>query len=164
MALSSTPTSRRLALMKPKRLPSVCRLARSTSTKASRSRASIGTASNRRTSSGRRLPWRAGDAPARPALAWRPAPGPGGPSAAGVGGAEDGVARPAHRLAVAGGQDAGVEVVHQRRVDVRVHLLDLVEEDDARRVLLGEDVQHALVRADVATRRADQPRHRVRLG
>src|SRR5262249_37938645 len=48
----------RLALMKPKRWPKVCRLARRTATKCSFSRASIGMASKRRTNSGRRLPWR----------------------------------------------------------------------------------------------------------
>ena len=60
-----------------------------------------------------------------------------------------------------------VRVVHhlqQDVEDVRVRLLDLVEQHDAVRVLVDRVGElAALIEADVARRRADQPRHRVLL-
>ena len=62
------------------------------------------------------------------------------------------------------GQPAVLEHLQQRVEDVRVRLLDLVEQHDGERLaahLLGELA--ALLVADVAGRRAEQPRHRVLL-
>ncbi len=66
--------------------------------------------------------------------------------------------------AVVVGQRAVVHDLEQHVEDVGVRLLDLVEQEHGVRLLrdrLGE--QAALVEADVARRRADQPAHRVAL-
>ena len=63
------------------------------------------------------------------------------------------------------GEPAFLEDLQQRVEDVGVRLLDLVEQHDRERLaahLLGELA--ALFVADVARRRAEQPRHRVLLG
>ena len=57
-----------------------------------------------------------------------------------------------------------VHDLQQDVVDVRMRLLDLVEEHHAVGVrAYGVDEQAALFEADVSRRRADQPRHRVLL-
>ena len=69
------------------------------------------------------------------------------------------------RAALAVGEPAVVEHLQQDVEDLGVRLLDLVEQYDGVRPAphrLGELA--ALVVADVAGRRADQPRHRVLLG
>ncbi len=69
------------------------------------------------------------------------------------------------RAALAVGEPAVVEHLQQDVEDLRVGLLDLVEQDHGVRPAadrLGELA--ALVVADVAGRRTDQPRHRVLLG
>jgi hypothetical protein len=69
-----------------------------------------------------------------------------------------------HLLAERVGSDAVVHDLQQDVVDVRVRLLDLVEQDDRVLVLVhrvGE--QAALVVADVARRGADEPRDGVAL-
>ena len=75
----------------------------------------------------------------------------------------DGVAE----VGLAAGVVGERRVVHhlqQDVVDVGVRLLDLVEQHDAVRMRAhGVDEQAALLEADVAGRRADQPRHRVLL-
>ncbi len=68
------------------------------------------------------------------------------------------------RAALAVGQAAVVQHLQQHVEDVRVRLLDLVEQDDLVRPAanrLGE--RAAFLVADVARRRADQPRDRVLL-
>src|SRR5882724_8277576 len=84
--------------------------------------------------------------------------------AAEVGGHDhDGVAE-VHRAALAVGEPPVVEHLQQHVEDVRVRLLDLVEEDDRVRAAtdgLGELA--AFVEADVARRGADEARHRVLL-
>ena len=68
------------------------------------------------------------------------------------------------RAALAVGQPAVVEQLQEDVEDLRVRLLDLVEQDDGVRAAphgLGELA--ALLVADVAGRRADEPRDRVPL-
>jgi hypothetical protein len=66
--------------------------------------------------------------------------------------------------AVVVGERAVVHHLQQDVVDVGVRLLDLVHQQHAVR-MLGDRLRQlpALVEADVARRRADQPRHRVAL-
>ena len=67
-------------------------------------------------------------------------------------------------LAVVVGQLAVIHDLQQHVEQVRMRLLDLVEQQHAMRMLVdavGE--QAALVEADIAGRRADQPRHGVAL-
>ena len=83
---------------------------------------------------------------------------------AGVGRHDDDDVAEIGLAAVVVGQRAVVHHLQQDVEDVRVRLLDLVEQQHRVRLLgdrLGE--QPALVEADVAGRRADQPRHRVAL-
>ena len=66
--------------------------------------------------------------------------------------------------AVVVGQRRVVHHLEQDVVDVGVRLLDLVEQHDRVRVLVDRVGElAALIEADVARRRADQPRHRVLL-
>ena len=61
-------------------------------------------------------------------------------------------------VAAAGGEDAVVQDLQELVEDARVRLLDLVEEDDAERLLPDRVGQLAAdVVSDVARRRADQP-------
>ena len=99
-----------------------------------------------------------------------PAPTPSAPPALhdvlapDVAGHDDDRVPEVHHPALAVGEPAVVEDLEQHVEDVRVRLLDLVEEDHAVRPpahRLGELA--ALLVADVARRRADHPRHRVLL-
>jgi hypothetical protein len=78
-------------------------------------------------------------------------------SAPGVGGHDDDHVAEVGLAAVVVGQRAVVHHLQQDVEDVRVRLLDLVEQQHAVR-LLGDGLgqQAALVEADVARRRADQ--------
>ena len=70
----------------------------------------------------------------------------------------------AHRAALAVGQAAVVHDLQQRVEHVGVRLLDLVEQDDrVRPAAHGLGELAALLVADVAGRRADEPRHGVLL-
>ena len=83
----------------------------------------------------------------------------GGPR---VGGHDQHHVAEVHRAAVVVGQLAVVHHLQQDVVDIRVRLLDLVEQQHAMRVLVHAIGQQAtLVEADVARRRADQARDRV---
>ena len=76
---------------------------------------------------------------------------------------DDGVAE-VHGAALPVGQAAVVEHLQQDVEDVRVRLLDLVEQDHGvRPAAHGLGQVAALLVADVARRRADQPRDRVLL-
>ena len=67
-------------------------------------------------------------------------------------------------LAVVIGQLAVIHDLQQDVEQVRMRLLDLVEQQHAVRMLVDAvGQQAALVEADVARRRADQPRHGVPL-
>ena len=80
--------------------------------------------------------------------------------AADVAGHDDDRVLEVDRPALAVGQAAVVEDLEQDVEDVRVGLLDLVEQDDLVRPAADRLGQlAALVVADVAGRRADQPRH-----
>ena len=83
---------------------------------------------------------------------------------AGVGGHDDDDVAEVGLAAVVVGERAVVHHLQQQVEDIRVRLLDLIEQQHAVRVLgdrLGE--QPTLVEADVARRRADQARDRVPL-
>ena len=68
------------------------------------------------------------------------------------------------RLAVVVGELAVVHHLQQDVEQVRMRLLDLVEQQHAMRMLVDAvGQQPALVEADIARRRADQPRDRVLL-
>ena len=82
----------------------------------------------------------------------------------GVGGHDDDDVAEIGLAAVVVGERAVIHHLQQQVEDVRMRLLDLIEQQHAVRMLgdrLGE--QAALVEADVARRRADQARHRVPL-
>lgn len=69
-----------------------------------------------------------------------------------------------HLLAVVVGEPAVIHDLQQHVVEIRVRLLDFVEQHHAMRMLvhaIGE--QAALVEADIAGRRANQARHGVPL-
>ena len=67
-------------------------------------------------------------------------------------------------LAVVIGQLAVIHDLQQHVEEVGMRLLDLVEQQHAMRMLVDAvGQQPALVEADIAGRRADQPRHRVPL-
>ena len=67
-------------------------------------------------------------------------------------------------LAVVIGQLAVIHDLQQDIVEVRMRLFDLVEQQHAMGMLIdGVGQQAALVEADIAGRRADQPRHRMAL-
>ena len=67
-------------------------------------------------------------------------------------------------LAVVVGELAVIHHLQQDVVEVRMGLLDFVEQQHAMRVLVDRvGQQSALVEADIAGRRADQPRDRVAL-
>ena len=48
-------------------------------------------------------------------------------------------------LSVAGGERPFVKEVHQRLVDARMHLLDLIDEHETNRVLIGECIENPLI-------------------
>src|SRR3546814_4616445 len=83
----------------------------------------------------------------------------------GVGGHDQDDVAEVDRLAVVVGHLAVVHDLKQDIEQVGMRLLDLVEQQHAVRMLIdrvGEEP--ALVEADVARRRADQPRYRVEIG
>ena len=87
-----------------------------------------------------------------------------GVGGAGVGGHDQDHVAEVDLLAVGVGQRAVVHDLQQDVVDVRVRLLDLVEQHHRVRVLVdGVGQQAALVEADIARRRADQAADRVAL-
>ena len=67
-------------------------------------------------------------------------------------------------LAVVVGEPAVIHDLQQHVVEIRMRLLDFVEQHHAMRMLVDAiGQQAALVEADIARRRADQARHRVPL-
>ncbi len=83
---------------------------------------------------------------------------------AGIGGHDQDDVAEVDRLAVVVGQLAVVHHLQQDVEDVRMRLLDLVQQQDRVAVLVdGVGEQAALVEADIAGRSADQPRDGVPL-